>query len=809
MFDRFTERARKVLKYAEEEARSLKHNYIGTEHILLGLIKEEEGIAGSTLSDLGITLDKVRKKVKNIIGEGNQKKESIKSIGLTPRTKKILNLSMDEARRLDHNYIGTEHILLALIREGEGVGINIITQLGGDLDDIRDEILDLIGGNKSRSAVVSEGKGGTPNLDEYSRDLTALDKESKLDPVIGRNKEIQRVIQVLSRRTKNNPVLIGEPGVGKTAIVEGLAERINKEDVPELLLNKRVISLDLSAMVAGTKYRGEFEKRLKSVMNDIQKSGDVLLFIDELHTLIGAGAAEGAIDAANILKPALARGEIQTIGATTLDEYRKYFEKDAALERRFQSIMIEENSVEESIEILKGLRDSYEAHHRVQITDDSITSAVKLSDRYIQDRFLPDKAIDLIDEASSKVRLSNNVRPDEFKEINGQLDEVKKEKEAAVENQEFEKAAKLRDKEKELENKYQKLKGEWETEKDSQETSVSPEDIASIVSSWTGIPVEKLEEKEKSRLLKLEDKLHERVIGQHEAIKSVSQAIRRARSGLKPPKRPIGSFMFLGPTGVGKTELARSLAEAMFDDEDAMIRLDMSEYMEKHSVSRMVGSPPGYVGYDDGGQLTEPVRRKPYSVILFDEIEKAHPDVFNMLLQILEDGVLTDSHGRNVDFNNAVIIMTSNVGANMINNQASLGFKAGKDESQKEYEAMKEKVMDDLRKTFRPEFINRLDETIVFHSLSKEEIKSIVELMLEDLEERLSEKNLEIELSESVKGKLAEDGYDPDYGARPLRRSIQKLIETPLSEKLIAGEFVDGDKIKVETDEDNNLVFSK
>ncbi|MGM0414479.1 MAG: ATP-dependent Clp protease ATP-binding subunit [Bacillota bacterium] len=809
MFDRFTERARKVLKYAEEEARYLKHNYIGTEHILLGLIREDEGIAGSILVDLDITLDKVRKKVKNIIGEGNQKEDSIKSIGLTPRTKKILNLSMDEARRLDHNYIGTEHILLALVREGEGVGINIITQLGGNLDDIRDEILDLIGGNTSNSAVVSEGKGGTPNLDEYSRDLTELDKEGKLDPVIGRDKEIQRVIQVLSRRTKNNPVLIGEPGVGKTAIVEGLAERINKEDVPEILLNKRVISLDLSAMVAGTKYRGEFEKRLKSVMNDIQKSGDVLLFIDELHTLIGAGAAEGAIDAANILKPALARGEIQTIGATTLDEYRRYFEKDAALERRFQSIMIEENTVEESIEILKGLRDAYEAHHRVQITDDSIISAVKLSYRYIQDRFLPDKAIDLIDEAASKVRLSNNIRPDEFKEINTQLDEVKKEKEAAVENQEFEKAARLRDKEKELENEYQELKDKWETEKDSKETSVSPEDIASIVSSWTGIPVEKLEEKEKSRLLNLEDKLHERVIGQDEAIKSVSQAIRRARSGLKPPKRPIGSFMFLGPTGVGKTELARSLAEAMFDDEDAMIRLDMSEYMEKHSVSRMVGSPPGYVGYDDGGQLTEPVRRKPYSVILFDEIEKAHPDVFNMLLQILEDGVLTDSHGRNVDFNNAVIIMTSNVGANMINSQGSLGFKADKDQSQKEYEAMKEKVMDDLRKTFRPEFINRLDETIVFHSLSKEEIKSIVELMLEDLEERLSEKNLKIELSEAAKTKLADDGYDPDYGARPLRRSIQKLIETPLSEKLISGKYSDGDKIKVDVDKEDNLTFSK
>ncbi|MFW6382203.1 MAG: ATP-dependent Clp protease ATP-binding subunit [Bacillota bacterium] len=809
MFDRFTERARKVLKYAEEEARSLKHNYIGTEHILLGLIRENEGIAGSILNDLDITIDKVRKKVKNIIGEGNQKEDSIKSIGLTPRTKKILNLSMDEARRLDHNYIGTEHILLALIREGEGVGINIITQLGGNLDDIRDEILDLIGGNKSHSAVVSEKKGGTPNLDEYSRDLTELDKEGKLDPVIGRDTEIQRVIQVLSRRTKNNPVLIGEPGVGKTAIVEGLAERINKEDVPELLLNKRVISLDLSAMVAGTKYRGEFEKRLKSVMNDIQESGDVLLFIDELHTLIGAGAAEGAIDAANILKPALARGEIQTIGATTLDEYRRYFEKDAALERRFQSIIIEENTVDESIDILKGLRDSYEAHHRVQITDESIISAVKLSDRYIQDRFLPDKAIDLIDEAASKVRLSNNIRPEEFKEINNQLDEVQKEKEAAVENQEFEKAARLRDKEKELESRYQKLKDKWETEKDSKETSVSPEDIASIVSSWTGIPVEKLEEKEKSRLLKLEDKLHERVIGQDEAIKSVAQAIRRARSGLKPPKRPIGSFMFLGPTGVGKTELARSLAEAMFDDEDAMIRLDMSEYMEKHSVSRMVGSPPGYVGYDDGGQLTEPVRRKPYSVILFDEIEKAHPDVFNMLLQILEDGVLTDSHGRNVDFNNAVIIMTSNVGANMIDKQASLGFKADEDQSQQEYEAMKEKVMDDLRKTFRPEFINRLDETIVFHSLSKEEIKSIVELMLEDLEERLSEKNLEIELTEAAKSKLAEDGYDPDYGARPLRRSIQKLIETPLSEKLISGKYSDGDKIKVDVDQADNLTFSK
>jgi ATP-dependent Clp protease ATP-binding subunit ClpC len=630
-------------------------------------------------------------------------------------------------------------------------------------------------------------------------------RENKLDPVIGRDKEINRVIQVLSRRTKNNPVLIGEPGVGKTAIIEGLAQMIISENVPELLLNKRVVSLDLSSLVAGSKYRGEFEQRLKAVINEIIESGDIILFIDEMHTLVGAGAAEGAIDAANILKPALARGELQAIGATTLDEYRKYIEKDAALERRFQSVLVEENSTEEAIDILKGLRDPYEAHHKVKITDQAIEDAVVLSHRYISDRFLPDKAIDLIDEAASKVRLSNSTRPPEFKELSQKLEEAEKEKEAAVKNQEFEKAARMRDREKSLKKELEELKNNWEDEKGKAEAVVTTEDIAEIVSSWTGIPVTKLEEAETERLLRLEEELHKRVIGQDEAINAVAEAVRRARAGLKDPKRPIGSFIFLGPTGVGKTELAKTLAETMFNDEDAMIRVDMSEYMEKHSVSRLVGSPPGYVGHDEGGQLTEPVRRRPYSVILFDEIEKAHPDVFNVLLQILEDGVLTDTHGRKVDFKNTIVIMTSNVGADFIEKQSQLGFKTDNDEKAN-YDKMKDNVMSQLRKTFRPEFLNRLDEIIVFHSLNKEHIKKIVDLMLDDLRERLNEKDIELEMSESAKTKLAEDGYDSEFGARPLRRTIQRQIENPLSIKILDHEFEEKKKITVDV-KDNEFDF--
>lgn len=805
MFGRFTERARKVLSLAEQEAIKLNHNYVGTEHILLGLVKETEGIASKVLNKQGITEDEVVKKIESLIGEGKQ--EVSGSIGLTPRCKKVLNLSMDEARRLGHNYIGTEHILLGLIREGEGVAVRILAELDGELKGIREKVIELLGGKNNNQQQGSKKDSETPNLDDYSRDLTALADDGKLDPVIGRNTEIERVIQVLSRRTKNNPVLIGEPGVGKTAIIEGLAGRIVEENVPEILLDKRVVALDLSSLVAGSKYRGEFEKRLKAVMKEIVENGNIILFIDELHTLVGAGAAEGAIDAANILKPALARGELQAIGATTLDEYRKYIEEDAALERRFQSILIEENTPAESIDILKGLRDAYEAHHKVKITDEAIRNAVHLSHRYIADRFLPDKAIDLMDEAASKVRLKNNTRPPEFKKLSKKLEDIRKEKEAAVKNQEFEKAADLRDKEKEFENELDDIKENWQQKKGRSDTVVTAEDIATIVSSWTGIPVTKLAEEETQKLLRLEEELHKRVVGQDEAINAVSEAVRRARAGLKDPKRPIGSFVFLGPTGVGKTELARTLAETMFDDEDAMIRVDMSEYMEKHAVSRLVGSPPGYVGHEEGGQLTEPVRRRPYSVVLFDEIEKAHPDVFNILLQILEDGSLTDTHGRKVDFKNTVVIMTSNVGADFIEKQSQLGFKAEADEHE-EYENMKGKVMSQLRKTFRPEFLNRIDETIVFHSLNREHIKEIVDLMLDDLRERLDEKGIEIEVTEAAKEKLVEEGYDSEFGARPLRRAIQRMIENQLSTRLLAGEIGEGENVRVD-EEEGELTFSK
>src|SRR6056297_1547525 len=793
MFAKFTERARKVLSIAEQEALKLKHSYVGTEHILYGLI------------DNGVSKEVVESKIIDMIGKGQNEVKG--SIGLTPRSKKVLNLAMDEARKMGHNYIGTEHLLLGLIREGEGVAVRILMELNSDLENIKEEVIDLLGGKDSLKKKSKSSKSKTSNLDEYSRDLTEMARENKLDPVIGRDKEIHRVIQVLSRRTKNNPVLIGEPGVGKTAIVEGLAQMIISENVPELLLNKRVVSLDLSALVAGSKYRGEFEQRLKAVMNEIINSGDIILFIDEMHTLVGAGAAEGAIDAANILKPALARGELQAVGATTLDEYRKYIEKDAALKRRFQSIMIEENSSEQSIEILKGLRDPYEAHHKVKINDDAIEAAVNLSHRYITDRFLPDKAIDLMDEAASRVRLRNNTRPKKLREINERIEELEKEKESAVKNQEFEKAAQLRDKGKELKTKLKDIKGEWKQKKNNNNTVVQVEDIAQIVSSWTGIPVTKLEETEAKKLLKLEKLLHKRVVGQDEAIKAVSQAVRRARAGLKDPQRPIGSFIFLGPTGVGKTELARTLAEAMFDDEDAMIRIDMSEYMEKHSVSRMVGSPPGYIGHEEGGQLTEPVRRRPYSVILFDEIEKAHPEVFNILLQILDDGALTDSQGRKVDFKNTIIIMTSNVGANYIKKQSRLGF-ATENNEKEEYENMKENVLSKLRDTFRPEFLNRLDETIVFHSLNKEHISKIIEIMIRELQERLDQKDIKIEISKKAKSKLVDEGYDAEFGARPLRRAIQRLVENKLSEHILSGDIGEGDKVNVDQKEDK-LVFNK
>lgn len=804
MFGKFTERARRVIAMAESEAKKLNHNYVGTEHILLGLVKEKKGIAGKVLSEeANLKEDQIIDVIKSIIGTGKNKVDG--TIGLTPRSKKVLNLSMEEARKLNHNYIGTEHILLGLISEGEGVAVRILQEVGVNLEKVKKEILEILNDGSQNNTETE--KSDTPELDKYSRDLTEMAAEDKLDPVIGREKEIERVIQVLSRRTKNNPVLIGEPGVGKTAIVEGLAKSISEENVPEILLDKRVVSLDLSSLVAGSKYRGEFEQRLKALMSEIVESGKIILFIDEMHTLVGAGAAEGAIDAANILKPALARGELQAIGATTLDEYRKYIEKDAALERRFQSIMIEENTPEQSIEILKGLRDPYEAHHKVKITDEAIKEAVNLSHRYITDRFLPDKAIDLMDEAASRVRLKNNTRPNELKELNERIEEVEKEKEAAVKNQEFEKAAELRDTEKELQQELEELQEEWKQKKGRSDMVVETEDIAQIVSSWTGIPVTKLEETETKKLLRLEEHLHERVVGQDEAIEAVSQAVRRARAGLKDPKRPIGSFIFLGPTGVGKTELARTLAEAMFDDEEAMIRIDMSEYMEKHSVSRLVGSPPGYVGHEEGGQLTEPVRRRPYSVILFDEIEKAHPEVFNILLQILDDGALTDAQGRKVDFKNTVVIMTSNVGANYIKKQSKMGFTAEKDEKA-EYENMKENVISKLRDTFRPEFLNRLDETIVFHSLNKDHITKIIEIMIKELQERLDTKEIEIDITDEAKMKLIDEGFDAEFGARPLRRAIQRMVENKLSEKILSGDISEGDKVKVD-EKDDELVFNK
>lgn len=806
-FGRFTERAQRALVYAQEEAKNMGHNYVGTEHLLLGLLREGGGIASQVLNSLGITAEKVRAQVVSLVGNGNYNFNE--GFGYTPRTKRIMELSFYEARNLGHNYVGTEHLLLALMREGEGVAARILKDAGIDLQKVREQVIERIdeennkGGQNARSR-----KSNTPVLDQFGRDLTNMAQEGKLDPVIGREKEIERVIQILSRRTKNNPVLIGEPGVGKTAVVEGLAQRIVEGNIPELLKDKRVVTLDLSGMIAGAKYRGEFEERLKTVMNEIRQSGNIILFIDEMHTIVGAGAAEGAIDASNILKPALARGELQTIGATTLDEYRKYVEKDAALERRFQPVMVGEPSVEEAIKILHGLRDRYEAHHKVRITDDALKAAVTLSDRYISDRYLPDKAIDLIDEAASRVRLQAFTAPPNLKKLEEELENVRKEKEEAVMNQNYEKAAEMRDKEQNIKNLIEEEKEKWKKKNVTGTEVVDEEDIAHIVSSWTGVPVKKLTEEESERLLKLEEILHERVIGQDEAISAVSRAVRRARAGLKDPKRPIGSFIFLGPTGVGKTELSKALAEALFADEDAMIRIDMSEYMERHTVSRLVGSPPGYVGYDEGGQLTEQVRRKPYSVILLDEIEKAHPDVFNVLLQILEDGRLTDAQGRTVDFKNTVVIMTSNVGAHTIRRQKTLGFTASDSGANSEYEKMKENILDELKRAFRPEFINRIDEIIVFHALEEEHLKQIAELMLKSVIKRLEEKEIYVEVTDAAKKHMTREGFDPVYGARPLRRVIQRTLEDNLSEEIIVGRIKAGDKVLVDVENDK-LIFKK
>jgi len=793
MFNRFTERARKVILLAKEEAKRFNHDYIGTEHILLGLVREGEGVAAAVLASFGLSSDKIRIEVEKLVQPGPSTVIS-GDIPFTPKAKKVIELAMDEARALGHNYIGTEHLLLGLIREGEGVASQVLMNLGLELDKVREEVMNLLGSEVpgyEMGQKVSHAK--TPALDAFGRDLTKLAREGKLDPVIGRKNEIERVIQILSRRTKNNPVLLGEAGVGKTAIVEGLAQKVVAGDVPEILKDQRIIILDLALMVAGTKYRGQFEERIKAVMDEIKRSDDIIIFIDELHTLVGAGGAEGAIDASNILKPALSRGEIQCIGATTLDEYRKHIEKDAALERRFQTIMVEPPSISETVEILKGLRDKYEAHHRVKFTDDAVKAAAELSDRYISGRYLPDKAIDLIDEAGARARLSVLTAPPDVKHIEDKMVVVKQEKEAAVKNQDFEKAAKFRDEERKIKEELNKIKKEWKESKGKVEPKVTEDDIATIVSKWTGIPIVKLEEKEQNKFLKMEEILHKRVIGQDEAISAIAHAVRRSRAGIKDPRRPIGSFVFLGPTGVGKTLVGRALAEFMFGDEDAIIQIDMSEYMEKFNVSRLVGAPPGYVGYEEGGQLTEKVRRRPYSVVLLDEIEKAHPDVFNLLLQMLEEGRLTDSFGRKVDFKNTIIIMTSNIGAELLRKQGSIGFKAQSEDVT--YQGMKERLLDEVKKVFKPEFLNRVDDIIVFRPLTKEDLEKIVELEIHEVESRLKEQNITIELTQEAKDFLIEKGFDKAFGARPLKRTIQRFLEDPLAEEIIKGSFKKGGKV--------------
>ncbi len=810
-FEKFSERARRVLTIAQEEARNLNHSYIGTEHILLGLVREEEGVAAKVLANLGIGLGKVRSAVEFIIGRGE--KPSTGETGLTPRAKKVIELAIDEARQMGHNYIGTEHLLLGLLREGEDVAFSVLDSFGITLERARAETIHTLSQSMPKAKLTRSGSH-TPALDQLGIDLTAAARAGKLDPVVGREKEIERVIQILSRRTKNNPALIGEPGVGKTAIVEGLAHRIIAGDVPETLEGRRLITLDMGALVAGTKYRGEFEERLKKIIDEIKTAGNCVLFIDEFHTMVGAGAAEGAVDAANILKPSLARGELQCIGATTLDDYRKYVERDAALERRFQPVLVEEPSVDETLAILRGVKERYEAHHHLTISDEALSSAATLAARYIPDRFLPDKAIDLVDEASSRVRIKHRTMPITLKEAKQLSDNVRKDKDAALATQRYDYAAELRERELQMEEKIKKLEEEWRSEQEHDKPVVTAEDIAQVVSMWTGVPVVQLADDETGRLLNMEEVLHNRIVGQDEAIDAIAKAIRRARAGLKDPRRPIGNFIFLGPTGVGKTELARALSEFMFGSEDTLIRIDMSEFMEKFAVSRLVGAPPGYVGYDEGGQLTEAVRRKSYCCILLDEIEKAHPDVFNLLLQIFDDGHLTDAKGRRVDFRNSIIIMTSNIGAELIRKQTTIGFASRTDEAktrEQSYERMKKNLLDELKKpqNFRPEFLNRIDGVIVFHSLTREQIRKIVDLMLTTVSQQLGEKNIKLEVTEAAKDFLGEKGYDEVFGARPLRRVIQNMVEDKLSEDLLRGKFQSGDTITVDLKGEEIVVHQK
>jgi ATP-dependent Clp protease ATP-binding subunit ClpC len=807
-FDKFTDRARKVLTLAQDEAQRFNHNYIGTEHLLLGLVREGEGVAARVLENMNVELPKVRTAVEFIIGRGDR--PVVGEVGLTPRAKRVIELAIDEARRLGHNYIGTEHLLLGLVREGEGIAAGVLESLGVNLDKVRHEVIRVLSQSSSAApAQESKRASKTPTVDQLGINLTDAARAGKLDPVIGREKEIERVIQILGRKTKNNPALIGEPGVGKTAIAEGLAHRIVTGDVPEIIANKRVLTLDIGSLVAGTKYRGEFEERLKKIIEELRSTNDAILFIDELHTLVGAGAAEGAIDAANILKPPLSRGELQCIGATTLDEFRKYIERDAALERRFQPVMVEEPTLEQTIEILLGIRERYEQHHKVRITDDAVRSAADLSIRYITDRHLPDKAIDLIDEAASRVRLRHSSAPPELREAQRELDRVTKEKDEAINAQEYEQAATLRERETDAKDRVDGLRETWQSSLAGETPDVDGEEIAQVVAMWTGIPVTRIAEEESERLLHMEDELHHRVIGQQEAIETISKAVRRARAGLKDPKRPIGSFIFLGPTGVGKTELAKALAEYMFGSEDSLIKIDMSEFMERHNVSRLVGAPPGYVGFDEGGQLTEAVRRKSYAVVLLDEVEKAHPEVFNILLQILEDGQLTDAKGRRVDFRNTIIIMTSNLGARQLQTNSALGFRpqadtaAGRQESS--YELMREKVQAELKSSFRPEFLNRIDATVVFRSLTQDEIRQIVDLMLARVRDQLKAQAMALEVTAEAKDHLITLGYDPGYGARPLRRVIQNLIEDVLAEHLLLGKYEAGTTIVVDRDPEGGL----